>query len=431
MNNPEKPTSPSPPEILIAEDSPTQAQRLRYILEQQGYRVTAAVNGRLALEAARARKPALILSDVVMPEMDGYELSRRVKSDPNLADVPVILVTSLSDPQDVIRGLECRADNFILKPYDERYLLSRLRFVLVNREMRQSDQPGMGLEIFFNGQRHFITADRLQILNLLLSTYEAAIQRNKELEHVNKELAAANKELEAFTYSVSHDLRSPVRHINGFCKLILDDHSETFPPAARHLFDHVSKAGRRLNELIDDLLNLSRLSRQPVSRQPVSLSSLVREVFEDLHPEREGRQIDLRLGSLPNCAGDFSLLKQVFINLLSNAIKFTRQRSPAVIEVDAREDGDELICFVRDNGAGFNMAHAERLFGVFQRLHSAEDFEGTGIGLSIVQRIIAKHGGRLWAEAEEGRGATFYFTLPLNASSAASPYSIEKLTRSA
>ena len=141
----------------------------------------AAANGRLALEAAQRRKPALVISDVVMPEMNGYELCSSIKADPQLSDVPVILVTTLSDPQDVIRGLECRADNFILKPYDADYLLGRVQFVLVNSQMRQSEQPGMGLEIFFNGQRHFITADRLQILNLLLSTYDAAIQRNREL----------------------------------------------------------------------------------------------------------------------------------------------------------------------------------------------------------------------------------------------------------
>ncbi len=186
-------------EILIAEDSRTQAQRLEYILRQQGYEVTVAANGRLALEAARRRKPALVISDVVMPEMDGYELCRNIKSDPALAEVPVILVTTMSDPQDVIRGLECRADNFILKPYDERYLLGRLQYVLVNREMRQTEQPGMGLEIFFNGQRHFITADRLQILNLLLSTYDAAIQRNKELNTTQTQLREANAQLQGLT----------------------------------------------------------------------------------------------------------------------------------------------------------------------------------------------------------------------------------------
>src|SRR2546425_6924434 len=166
MSAPAKPDGP-PVEILIVEDSPTQAQRLQHILERQGYFVTIAANGREALEAAHDRKPTLIISDVIMPEMDGYELCRRAKSDASLADIPVILVTTLSDPQDVIRGLECRADNFILKPYEERYLLGRVQFALVNREVRQAEQSGMGVEIFFHGQKHFITADRLQILNLL------------------------------------------------------------------------------------------------------------------------------------------------------------------------------------------------------------------------------------------------------------------------
>ena len=168
-------------EILIVEDSPTQARRLQHILEQQGYRVTHAANGRLALAAAMQRRPALVISDIVMPEMDGYELCRRLKADTRLSDVPVVLVTTLSDPGDVIRGLECRADNFIIKPYDEHYLMSRVQFVLLNRQMHQVEQGGLAVEIFFNGQKHVITADRLQILNLLLSTYEAAIQRPKKL----------------------------------------------------------------------------------------------------------------------------------------------------------------------------------------------------------------------------------------------------------
>ena len=187
------PTANPPVEILIAEDSSTQAQRLRHILEQRGYRVIHATNGRLALEAAQCHKPTLIISDVVMPEMDGYELCRRVKADASLGDIPLILVTTLSDPEDVIRGLECRADNFILKPYDEHYLLGRVQFVLLNREVLQAERTTMGVEIFFGGQQHFITADRLQILNLLLSTYDAAIQRNKELIHAQEELLGSNR----------------------------------------------------------------------------------------------------------------------------------------------------------------------------------------------------------------------------------------------
>src|ERR1700742_3982258 len=186
-------TSAAALEILIAEDSPTQAQRLRYLLERQGYRVTSAANGRLALDAVLQRKPGLIISDVVMPEVTGYELCGQIKSDPRFTDIPVVLVTTLSDPHDVIRGLECRADNFILKPYDEHYLLGRVQFVLANSAVRQAEQGGvMGVEIFFNGQKHFITADRLQILNLLLSTYDAAIQRNRELSNTQDTLRQTN-----------------------------------------------------------------------------------------------------------------------------------------------------------------------------------------------------------------------------------------------
>jgi PAS domain S-box-containing protein len=198
----------TPVKILIAEDSPTQAQQLQHILEHKGYHVTTTANGLQAFETARHHKPTLIISDIVMPEMDGYELCRRVKADAHLADVPVILVTTLSDPQDVICGLECRADNFILKPYDERQLLARVQFVLVNHEMRQTEQPGMGLEIFFNGQKHFIAADRLQILNLLLSTYDAAMQRNKELSRAQDKLREANSELQQLTL----DLENRVTH---------------------------------------------------------------------------------------------------------------------------------------------------------------------------------------------------------------------------
>jgi PAS domain S-box-containing protein len=188
------------------EDSPTQAQRLQHILEQQGYEVTHAADGRQALDAARQRKPSLIISDVIMPEMDGYDLCRHIKADASLSDVPVILVTTLSDPGDVIRGLECRADNFIVKPYDERYLVSRIQFVLVNREMRQANQGGLALEIVFNQQKHVITADRLQILNLLLSTYDAAIQRNKELTHAQEDIRRA----ESFLSSILENVPSTI-----------------------------------------------------------------------------------------------------------------------------------------------------------------------------------------------------------------------------
>jgi light-regulated signal transduction histidine kinase (bacteriophytochrome) len=284
--------------------------------------------------------------------------------------------------------------------------------VLVNREMRQAEQPGMGLEIYFNAQRHFITADRLQILNLLLSTYDAAIQQNRDLQAANRELDSANKELEAFSYSVSHDLRAPVRHIDGYAKLLIEEFSDQIPAGARQFLDKVHHSAQRLGNLIDDLLSFSRLSRQPLAKRTVNLAALVQQTIEDLDINQDERKVDLRVGPLLHCAGDPSLLRQVFTNLLSNALKFSRTRNPAVIEVGCNEADGEVTCFVRDNGVGFDMKYAPRIFGVFHRLHREEDFEGTGVGLSIVQRIIHRHGGRVWVEAKLDEGATFYFTLP-------------------
>ena len=418
-------TSP-PVDILIAEDSPTQAQRLQRILEQQGYQVTHAADGRQALEAAQHHKPTLIISDVVMPVMDGYELCRRVKSDVNLADTPVILVTTLSDPQDVIRGLECGADNFILKPYDDRQLLSRVQFVLLNREVRQSERAGMGVEVFFNGQKHFITADRLQILNLLLSTYEAAIEKNKELSRTQEELRllnarleAANNELESFSYSVSHDLRAPLRHIDGFVGLLLEHAADTLDDESRKHLNTIAQSAKQMGHLIDDLLAFARMGRAEMMQREVDVESLVQETIRGL-AETRGRQIRWTIAALPRVQADAAMMRQVFANLLTNAVKYTRPRDVAEIEVGVQSAVNEKVFFVRDNGVGFDMQYADKLFGVFQRLHRADEFEGTGVGLATVRRIIARHGGRTWAESKPGEGAAFYFSLPISQASQAS-----------
>jgi two-component system sensor histidine kinase/response regulator len=404
--------------ILIAEDSPTQAQRLKHILDGQGYRVASAVDGRQAIDIARKERPTLVISDIVMPEMDGYQLCGHLKNDPELRNIPVILVTTLSDPQDVIRGLECRADNFIIKPYDERYLLSRIQFVLLNREIHDQDRSSMGVEIHFNGQRHFITADRLQILNLLLSTYEAAIQRNQELTRAKNELRSANasletsnKELEAFSYSVSHDLRAPLRAINGFTQIVLSDDSQQLDePAKEHLL-RVQLACERMGQLIDDLLNLSRVSRSEMAREQIDLGDLAKSVLADLRKNDPKRTVKIRIAGELVASADARLMRIALENLLGNAWKFTSRQSDPTIEFAAERRDDQQVYFVRDNGAGFDMNYAAKLFGAFQRLHSNDDFPGTGIGLATVQRIINRHGGRIWAEAEVGKGATFYFTL--------------------
>lgn len=409
---------PAAIEILIVEDSPTQAEQLKHTLESCGYRVRVASNGRQAIEAARAHKPTLIISDVVMPEMDGYQLCQQVKSDPDLQNLPLILVTTLSDPQDVIRGLECRADNFIIKPYDEQYLLAHVQFVLLNREIRQREATSMGVEIYFSGHKHFITADRLQILNLLLSTYEAAIQKNRELSQaqgdlrrVNAALETANKELEAFSYSVSHDLRAPLRSINGFSQALLEDCADRLDEAGKNHLKQIRTESRRMGQLIDDLLNLSRLTCGELHRETVDLSAMARTVGAELQQAQPERPVELIVEDGLVANGDPRLLRVVFDNLLGNAWKFSGKCAHARIEVGRHRQNGDAAFFVRDNGAGFDMAYADKLFGTFQRLHSQTEFEGTGIGLATVQRIIHHHGGRVWAEATVNQGATFYFNL--------------------
>lgn len=230
------------------------------------------------------------------------------------------------------------------------------------------------------------------------------IQRTSELE-------AANKELEAFTYSVSHDLRAPLRHINGYSKILLEDFGPQMQLAAKEYLQRMHETAQYMGRLVDDLLHLARVSRQELILQITGLNALIEEAIVHLRTEARDRQIDWQVGPLPFVECDPGLIKQVFANLLSNALKFTRPRERAVIEVGQMTVDGQAVIFVRDNGVGFDMRYADKMFGVFQRLHRQEDFEGTGVGLAIVERIIHKHAGRIWAEAEVEKGATFYFTL--------------------
>lgn len=246
-------------------------------------------------------------------------------------------------------------------------------------------------------------------------------RRTAQLESANRRLEAANKELEAFSYSVSHDLRAPLRAIDGFSNILLEDYGSRLDDEGRHDLAVIRRNATRMAELIDDLLNFSRTSRQEMTTQSIDMTVLVREVFHEVRSAAAQRTIVLHLANLPPARGDRALIRQVLFNLLSNAVKFTAARAEAVIDVTgAVEHGEGIYC-VKDNGAGFDMQFADKLFGVFQRLHRADDFEGTGIGLAIVKRIITRHGGRVWAEAAVDAGASFYFTLPRETETAPPP----------
>jgi light-regulated signal transduction histidine kinase (bacteriophytochrome) len=257
---------------------------------------------------------------------------------------------------------------------------------------------------------------RFQRLNEELE--ERVLRRTAELE-------ATNKELEAFTYSVSHDLRAPLRRIDGFANLLVEEHGAQLSGEAARYLSRVREGTRQMGQLVDDLLNLARLGRKEIHLQVTGLSSIVESVAAVMNRETADRAVEWKIHSLPFVECDPALMEVVFTNLLSNAVKYSRPRERAVIEVGSIEENGHRVIFVRDNGVGFSMKYADKLFGVFQRLHRAEDFQGTGVGLATVQRILHKHGGRIWANAELDKGACFYFTVGTSSAQSVSQ-SIEK-----
>ncbi len=238
-------------------------------------------------------------------------------------------------------------------------------------------------------------------------------ERTAELRKINDDLHSVNRELEAFAYSVSHDLRAPLRHIAGFAELLQKQSDSVLDDKGRHQITKILDAAKRMDNLVDDLLAFSRIGRVETQKTIINLEQLVKDVIGEIAPDTRGRNIHWRIGSLPICYGDPSLLRLVFSNLVSNAVKFTRTRPQAEIEIDSLNNRpNEVVVFVRDNGVGLDMKYKDKLFGVFQRLHSQETFEGTGIGLATVQRIVHRHGGRVWAESVVEKGATFFVALP-------------------
>jgi signal transduction histidine kinase len=247
--------------------------------------------------------------------------------------------------------------------------------------------------------------DRVRLVGEIQEKVTEVTERTRQLE-------AANQELESFSYSVSHDLRAPLRAISGYASILLEDYASALPEEALGYMKRVKENGDHMGHLIDDLLAFSRLGRQALRVQLVNTRAIVDRALSRLAPAIDGRQVDLVIGELPDCESDPTLLEQVYANLIGNAFKYSRKREGARVVIGAKQgDSDTPVYFVKDNGAGFDMQYADKLFGVFQRLHRNQDFEGTGVGLAIVQRIVKRHGGQIWAEAKVNEGATFYFTL--------------------
>jgi signal transduction histidine kinase len=408
------------PTILIVDDEPANLAVLTNYLANSGFQIQVARTGESGVDIARLSPPDLILLDVLLPGIDGFEACRRLKADERTQAIPVLFMTILTKVDDKLHGFAAGGMDYITKPFQRQEVLARVSIHLTNSQLRRDLQAlnvGLGQQVATRTAELHAANAQLQVELAERKQAEAEVRRlNQELEQRvlqrTAQLEAANKELESFAYSVSHDLRAPLRHIDGFIGLLQRHNPSALDDQSQRYVKTIADAATRMGQLIDDLLAFSRMGRTEMSTRPVALADLVREAIEELRPETEDREIHWRIADLPVVSGDRAMLRLVLVNLIGNAVKFTRSRESADIEIGCQSDLDtDVAIFVRDNGVGFDMAYADKLFGVFQRLHRAEDFEGTGIGLATVRRIIARHGGRTWAEGQLNQGATFYFSL--------------------
>ena len=363
--------------LLIVDDEAAQRHALCETLEVQGFDAVGCGDAEAALAELRRRPVDLLLTDLMMPGTDGIALLRAARQiDPNLV---AIIMTGEGTIASAVEAMRSGAFDYILKPFKLSAILPVLSRALAVRRLR---------------------------------LHNAALEQ--QLRQHAAELEAANRELDAFTRSASHDLRAPLNAVLGFSSLLVQDFSTQLGAQQRGWLVEIERAARQMSQLIDDLMRLSQLGRQALNLQAVDMAALARSVADELRAQQPQRpRLDVQIDALPPALADAALLRQVFVNLLSNALKFTRRTASPAIHVGH----DAQAYFVRDNGEGFDMAQAGKLFQAFNRLHRSDVFEGTGVGLSIVQRIVQRHGGRVWAAAAPGQGATFYFTLAADAAS--------------
>jgi len=363
------------PHLLVVDDNTVHMIALSNALMDTGeYQVTAVSSPHEALKLLQQQNFDLVLTDLRMPEMDGIDFLRRAHEFDS--GIVGIVMTGHGAIDTAIEAMKAGALDYVLKPFKLSTIIPVLKRGLEVRQLRT----------------------------------EVAQLQSRVREHV-VELEVANQELEAFSYTVSHDLRAPLRVISGMSTVLVQSYAPQMSGEAQQLVSKISVSANHMSQLIDHLLEFASLSRQPIARRQVDVAAIVLEVLDMLYQSNINDKIKVIIGDLPIASADPMLLRQVYSNLLANAFKFTRWRKDAQVEIGFQNEGAENIYFVRDNGAGFDMSQAGELFKVFHRLHNKAQFEGTGVGLAFVHRIVQRHGGRIWADAAVNQGATFYFTL--------------------
>ena len=408
--------------ILIVDDKMANIEVLAGLLEIQGYtNVMSTTDPRAVLSLFNSFNPDLILLDLMMPYLTGYDVMKQLKElIPETTYLPILVLTADITMEARQQALFDGAKDFISKPYDLVEVGLRIDNLLFARYLHQQLQDqNQVLDNKVRERTSELEKTNLELIAAKEKTEESErklSRLNAELEHrVNNrtsQLEAVNKELEAFSYSVSHDLRAPLRHISGFIEMLKELRTGHSSDEELRYLKIISEGASEMGKLINALLSFSKLNRTELRKTTVRTSVIIKEVIKFFEPETKDRNLTFHIGEIPDSEGDEQLLKQVWINLISNAIKYTRKKPEAIIEIGSSVAERETTYFVKDNGAGFDMHYAKKLFGVFQRLHKQSDFEGVGIGLANVNSIVTRHGGRCSAEGEVGKGATFFFCLP-------------------
>jgi signal transduction histidine kinase len=486
------------PKIMVVEDSPTQAALLEHLLKKNGYRVTVTQSGKDALESLEYQKQDLVLSDIVMPGMDGYELTRAIKSREELRSIPVILLTSLSDPEDILKGLDAKVDSYLTKPWDDKFLLDKVSGILESKPRPIEEKDLTAVEVKFRGKTREVNLAPSHSLNLLFSTYENAVMINSKLfetqlelkalnrdlekkvqertSHLEEEIARrketeasleqakseleirvrertqelveanrnlekeildrksaeqevrrfnetleakvaertealerSNRELKEFAYVVSHDLKAPLRAVSQLADWLSDDYGEALGESGLEMIKMLQGRLDRMHGLIEGILEYSRLGRVKERESLVDFNQVARDVTEFIAPP-DNIQVIVE-NELPITNYERTRAEQLIQNLISNAIKFC-DKDEGWVKIYSEELEDGWKISVADNGPGIDPKYHGKIFQIFQTLAPRDSFESTGIGLTLVKKIVHMHGGEIWVESQEGSGAVFNFTIP-------------------
>ena len=373
--------------ILLVDDRKENLSSLEAILAKQEYAFILANSGSEALKILLTQHDfALILMDIKMPIMDGFETAQLIRRKDYLKHIPIIFITAMQKtPENIFQGYLSGAVDYIVKPIVPEILKAKVAVF--------ADLYSMSKELIVQGE--------------LLKAI------NSELSKRTEDLLLVNKELESFSYSVSHDLRTPLRAVNGYAQMLNEDYGTKLDAEGKRIIETIRYNAVKMGTLIDELLAFSQIGRKELQKAEIDMNKLTKEVLAELNISNT-HTAKINFSKLHKVKADYGLLKQVMFNLISNAVKYSSKKEHPLVEIYSEEKKNEIVFFVKDNGTGFDMKYYDKLFGVFQRLHKQNEFEGVGVGLAIIQRIIVKHGGKVWAKGKVNEGATFNFSLTIN-----------------